>query len=276
MYDRNAAAHETSGDTLTYVFYELSRRPDLQDRLREELNTLLPPVTFPGAPDELPGPKSVDQLTLGLVRVHSKTITSSLRVSPPPRPLNDPASVPIEFYFKETSQLFSCYDSSMNPFRTTVSRLWDSSPLLYTTLKSMAAASLVDDFPHLGALLAMLMLGGSAGWHDPTDLGLPFFNRIRRKLASVQTGSFERHDADSHFFHQATTYWEMLPSYVAESDDPDSSDNMALAVVGRGVSLYLVDPAISHLSDLLERRLVRERLFSPAEGDSGEVEMNFQ
>ncbi|KAL2688997.1 hypothetical protein Neosp_003047 [[Neocosmospora] mangrovei] len=64
MYDHNAAAHETSGDTLTYVFYELSRRPELQDRLRRELITLSPPLKYPDAPDELPDPKSVDQLSL--------------------------------------------------------------------------------------------------------------------------------------------------------------------------------------------------------------------
>ncbi|KAF5003748.1 hypothetical protein FDECE_9719 [Fusarium decemcellulare] len=64
MYDHNAAAHETSGDTLTYLFYELSKRPDLQDQLREELNTLSPPLRFPNVPEELPDPKAVDQLTL--------------------------------------------------------------------------------------------------------------------------------------------------------------------------------------------------------------------
>lgn len=64
MYDHNAAAHETSGDTLTYVFYELSKRPDLQDQLREELNSLSPPLKFPAVPDEMPNAKAVDQLTL--------------------------------------------------------------------------------------------------------------------------------------------------------------------------------------------------------------------
>lgn len=64
MYDQNAAAHETTGDTLTYVFYELSRRPELQERLREELNTLSPRLTYPDAPSELPTAKSVDQLSL--------------------------------------------------------------------------------------------------------------------------------------------------------------------------------------------------------------------
>lgn len=66
MYDHNAAAHETSGDTLTYVFYELSRRPGLQERLREELRTLTPNLAYPPPSDEvdLPDGKEVDKLSL--------------------------------------------------------------------------------------------------------------------------------------------------------------------------------------------------------------------
>ncbi|UPK90720.1 hypothetical protein LCI18_001655 [Fusarium solani-melongenae] len=177
---------------------------------------------------------------------YSKGNGHNMGIVSPTRPLNDPVSILVEFYFKETAQLFSCYDSSMNPFRTTVSRLWNSSPLLYKTLSSMAAASLVNDFPQLTALgkqlrkeaiemldkgsgpdhdllLAMLMLGGSASWHNPRDLGLPFFNRARRKLASMSTAVFERHGVDYHFFHQSMTYWEMLLPYVAENDELDAS-----------------------------------------------------
>ncbi|KAG9767955.1 cytochrome P450, partial [Aureobasidium melanogenum] len=67
MYDHNAAAHETSGDTLTYVHYEMARHPDLQRRLREELLRLDPPILYP-APDphqiQLPDFKAVDSLPL--------------------------------------------------------------------------------------------------------------------------------------------------------------------------------------------------------------------
>ncbi|CAI6097276.1 unnamed protein product [Clonostachys chloroleuca] len=66
MYDHNAAAHETSGKTLCYLFYELSRRPDLQDKLREELRSLSPPLHYPSTPgdngESLPDSKAVDQL----------------------------------------------------------------------------------------------------------------------------------------------------------------------------------------------------------------------
>ncbi|CAH0050689.1 unnamed protein product [Clonostachys solani] len=170
----------------------------------------------------------------------------------PSKSLNTPALVLVEFYFKETAQIFSCYDSKMNPFRTTVSRLWDSSPLLYSTLQSMAAASLVQDFPQLGALgrklrkdavelldqcpshnldslLAMLMLGGSASWHDPRDLGLSFFNRIRKCLSTMPASAFTQADVDYHFFHQSMTYWEMLLSYVAEDDTLDMCERPVMS-----------------------------------------------
>lgn len=66
MYDHNAAAHETSGNTLCYLFYELSHRPDLQDKLREELRSLSPPLHYPSTPgdngESLPDSKAVDQL----------------------------------------------------------------------------------------------------------------------------------------------------------------------------------------------------------------------
>lgn len=67
MFSFNSAAHETSGVTLTYVYYELSRRPELQTKLREELMTLDPPVTYPvpeGSTMELPSSKDLDSLSL--------------------------------------------------------------------------------------------------------------------------------------------------------------------------------------------------------------------
>ncbi|RSL78483.1 hypothetical protein CEP51_008163 [Fusarium floridanum] len=232
--------------------------PDvIDDQSRLYPATTLPPSpSFPISPaSPRPQPQSHNaaieestqppQLRTSVVS-YSRASGNNFSTVSPSRPLNDPASILVEFYFKETAQLFSCYDSSMNPFRTTVSRLWNSSPLLYKTLSSMAAASLVSDFPQLTALgkqlrkeaiemldkgsgpdqdllLAMLMLGGSASWHNPRDLGLPFFNRARRKLASMSTAMFDRHGVDYHFFHQSMTYWEMLLSYVAENDELDTS-----------------------------------------------------
>ncbi|KAL2063829.1 hypothetical protein VTL71DRAFT_5634 [Oculimacula yallundae] len=67
MHCHSAAALETSGDTLTYVYYELSRRQDLQKRLREELHTLPNPLIYPlleGKEVELPDFKVFDSLPI--------------------------------------------------------------------------------------------------------------------------------------------------------------------------------------------------------------------
>ncbi|KAL2870880.1 uncharacterized protein BJX67DRAFT_209984 [Aspergillus lucknowensis] len=159
-----------------------------------------------------------------------------------PQPLNNPSWTLIEYYFKEVAALFSSYDSQMNPFRTTVSRLWGSSLAMCRTMQSMAAATLVNDFPQFGpmgkkmrneaieiisnettvddkSLLALLMLGQTASWHDPKDLGISFFNLLRRHLdnavlaKSANPGT--RHN-NYQFFEEALVYWEMLLSFVAD------------------------------------------------------------
>lgn len=64
MFAHNSAAHETSGNTLTFCLYELSKRPEVQARLRDELLTLDPPLFIPtdGENLVLPSVKSVDTL----------------------------------------------------------------------------------------------------------------------------------------------------------------------------------------------------------------------
>ncbi|KAI9741288.1 MAG: hypothetical protein M1834_003005 [Cirrosporium novae-zelandiae] len=65
MLDHNAAAHETSGITLTYLYHELSQRPASQIQLRQELLTLSPPLFYsPDSSRELPDPKALDALPL--------------------------------------------------------------------------------------------------------------------------------------------------------------------------------------------------------------------
>ncbi|RAH51320.1 uncharacterized protein BO95DRAFT_377787 [Aspergillus brunneoviolaceus CBS 621.78] len=156
------------------------------------------------------------------------------------QPLNNPSWTLIEYYFKEVAALFSSYDSQMNPFRSTVSRLWGSSLAMCRTMQSMAAATLVNDFPEFGplgrkmrneavdiiskeanlddkSLLALLMLGQTASWHDSKDLGISFFNLLRNHLdtrpeKSPTTGRGNNHQ----FFEEALIYWEMLLSFVAD------------------------------------------------------------
>jgi hypothetical protein len=171
------------------------------------------------------------------------------------RSLNNPSWTLIEYYFKEVAALFSSYDSQMNPFRTTVSRLWGSSLAMCRTMQSMAAATLVNEFPQFGpmgrkmrdeaveiisretviddkSLLALLMLGQTASWHDPTDLGISFFNLLRKQLNTIASSSnspefgLPKNDSNNYrFFEEALIYWEMLLSFVADNDKILLSDD---------------------------------------------------
>ncbi|KAF4973694.1 hypothetical protein FSARC_83 [Fusarium sarcochroum] len=82
MFAHNSAAQETSGNTLTFCLYELSKRPELQAKLRQELMTLEPPLHFPPKQTqdqewELPTAKAIDQLPL-----LEAVILESLRLYP--------------------------------------------------------------------------------------------------------------------------------------------------------------------------------------------------
>lgn len=186
------------------------------------------------------------------------------------RPLNNPSWTLIEYYFKEVAALFSSYDSQMNPFRTTVSRLWGSSLAMCRTMQSMAAATLVNDFPQFGplgrkmrdeavdiitreavmddkALLALLMLGQTASWHDPKDLGISFFNLLRKQLNSSASSSdipsfgFAKSCGNNYrFFEEALVYWEMLLSFVADNDNMAFSDTSRASSMGESLVLQRV------------------------------------
>lgn len=81
MFDHLTAGHETSAVTLTYLLWEVSKHPDLQKELREELLTLSPPIMYPtqsSVVPELPSPKSIDALPL-----LNAIVTETLRLHAP-------------------------------------------------------------------------------------------------------------------------------------------------------------------------------------------------
>lgn len=92
LYDHLTAGHETSAVVLTYLFWELSKNPELRKELGKELQTLNPPIVFPGssASHELPSPKSIDALPLleaivtETLRLHASIPGIQPRVTPYP------------------------------------------------------------------------------------------------------------------------------------------------------------------------------------------------
>jgi len=63
--DSVIAGHETTDLTIAYLTYELSLRPNLQAKLREEVRSLSPPIYFASTSEhELPVARSIDALPL--------------------------------------------------------------------------------------------------------------------------------------------------------------------------------------------------------------------
>lgn len=91
MHDHLSAGHETSAITLTFLFHELSLRPSLQARLREELLCLDPRIlqnsdegSGEGLKRSFPSPRAIDALPL----LHA-TLMETLRLHaaiPGPQP----------------------------------------------------------------------------------------------------------------------------------------------------------------------------------------------
>ncbi|TVY89042.1 putative sterigmatocystin biosynthesis P450 monooxygenase [Lachnellula willkommii] len=92
MIDHLAAGHETSGITLTYISWNLSRDLALQDKLRKELLTLCPNMLLasPTSTKSICNPKDLDSLPvlhaviMETLRLHAAIPGSQPRVTPHP------------------------------------------------------------------------------------------------------------------------------------------------------------------------------------------------
>ncbi|KAI1869828.1 uncharacterized protein JN550_005418 [Neoarthrinium moseri] len=172
----------------------------------------------------------------------------------PPQLFSHEGSVLVEHYFKDVCGLYSTFDSTLNPFRSSVARTWSNSAPVYYAIQSMAAAHLSNTYAtmesigldmkrkadaalqeelrlvHTGrkntdcALMVTLLLGLSACWHSAGDLGLSYL-RLARLLVQprlmcteFKTAEAERQDQ---FFVESLIYWEMMTAFVTPPTDGD-------------------------------------------------------
>ena len=91
MLDHLGAGHETTAIALTYLYWEMCRKPEWQQRLREELRSISPAVVWPQETPgmfELPSPKTLDELPvlhailMETLRLHAPIPGGEPRITP--------------------------------------------------------------------------------------------------------------------------------------------------------------------------------------------------
>lgn len=185
-------------------------------------------------------PRLSRSLLLGFYRLPSPTPNSS---SP-----DDQESLLIQHYFKDVCAVFSSFDSHLNPFRTTIGKIYQDSPSISYAIQSMSAAHLANTFPYMAAIgnelqrkavaalqeelplaqaghisctrtfLSIMMLGLTTSWHDSNALGMEFLSTARglilpKLMDRSQEAEVQR---EAQFFEESLIYWEMVMGFVTE------------------------------------------------------------
>ncbi|KAJ5130861.1 uncharacterized protein N7515_006900 [Penicillium bovifimosum] len=175
----------------------------------------------------------------------------------------------VQYYFHTVCNQWSSFDCPLNPFRVIISQLWSRNAAIYFAIQSMSAASLANDFPTMRAMgiqtqqqaiaclndngsnpakddeyfFALLMIGSTTGWHDPSDLGLPYLRaaqehllRQKRQCKSPDSSLEKQYP----LFKQCLLWWNLVAAFVAEESPILDVEGSA----GNGdmdLSVYLVD-----------------------------------
>lgn len=170
--------------------------------------------------------------------------------SPAPNPSSsdDIESLLIQHYFKDVCAIFSSFDSILNPFRTTIGRIYQDSPSINYAIQSMAAAHLANTFPNMAAIgvelqnkahdaleaelplaqsgqasatktfLSIMLLGLTTSWHDSTALGTEYLSTARSLILPKLLSRSEEVEVqrEAQFFEESLIHWEMLMGFVTE------------------------------------------------------------
>lgn len=166
--------------------------------------------------------------------------------SPSTTSVDDMESVLIQHYFQHVCALFSSFDSALNPFRTTIGRVYRDTPSIYFAIQSMSAAHLANTFPNMATtglemqrkacdalhqelasvqngqasctktFLSIMLLGLTTSWHEVNNLGEEFLATARSlilpRLLSNSEG--EEKQRETQFFEECLIYWEMIMGFV--------------------------------------------------------------
>jgi hypothetical protein len=168
--------------------------------------------------------------------------------SPGPSSPDDIESLLVQHYFKDVCAVFSSFDSILNPFRTTIGRIYQDCPSINYAIQSMAAAHLANTFDNMAAVgvemqrkafdalqtelplvqsgqasatktfLSIMLLGLTTSWHDSSALGLDYLSTARSLILPKLLSRSEDDEVqrEAQFFEESLIHWEMLMGFVTE------------------------------------------------------------
>ncbi|CAG8925835.1 unnamed protein product [Penicillium salamii] len=178
----------------------------------------------------------------------------------------------VQYWFHTVCNQWSSFDCPLNPFRIILSRLWSRNAAIYFAIQSMSAASLANDFPNMRAIgiqtqqqaiaclnnaaqkgpaqtnddeyfLALLLVGSTTGWHNPSDLGLPYLKAAQDHLSKQERRCSNSDPAlakEHPLFKQCLLYWNLLAAFVTE-ESPIVDLESHTEISEPDLSIYLVD-----------------------------------
>lgn len=154
----------------------------------------------------------------------------------------------VGYYFHNVCVIFSCFDSTLNPFRTMVSELCSKNATIYLAIQSMAVAHVSNHYPYMAPVglgkrsqawkslqhdlrlfrmgkanfesvfMSLLLLGLSSAWHQASNLGQQYLFTARHlmqsQLQSYKNNQKGEASKDDDFFENGLLYWEMVASFV--------------------------------------------------------------
>lgn len=197
---------------------------------------------------------------------------------PTPTSLVDVTTFLIDHWFRDVCPQWSAFDSTLNPNRVHMSRIWTNSRAVLHCMKTMAATTLMSTLPHLkqeaiasarvsvqaigedlasldleqpqkklevplDLCLALLCVGTTMCWLDTNLLGLAYWKEARR-LRDFFNDNYHLLDEEERqklrFFENSCVYWDMLCSVVSNEDlDIPSSED---AIIGCSPPVGVIKP----------------------------------
>lgn len=181
----------------------------------------------------------------------ANSILDAERLCPLFKPLDDKAIILSTHYFSNVCPINSCFDSHLNPLRSVIADLMNSSQLVVHLVMMTSASHLchqqnemvsvarqhrrdaisylidnrnVTEKGRFEAILGSVLLGMTSAWQDPSALGISHIHTARVLFQDTITGPKASNDPQStSFLVGIMAYWEAMVSIITPQS-PSSLD----------------------------------------------------